>query len=140
MLGKQGWKLQTEQDTIVTRIYKAKYFPKTDFLGGHLGHNPSFIWCSIFASQVLVRDGQRWHVGNGSSINVWKAPWLRSLENSFVSSPCVHGMENLRVMDLMDSVAARWNWEVINTVFNERDRAEIRKILPSSQEAEDELI
>ena len=85
MLGKQGWKLQTEQDTIVTRIYKAKYFPKTDFLGGHLGHNPSFIWCSIFASQVLVRDGQRWHVGNGSSINVWKAPWLRSLENSFVS-------------------------------------------------------
>jgi len=43
-------------------------------------------------------------------------------------------------MDLMDSVAARWNWEVINTVFNERDQTEIRKILPSSQEAEDELI
>jgi len=33
MLGKQGWKLLTNQDTIVTRIYKARYFPKTDFLG-----------------------------------------------------------------------------------------------------------
>jgi len=54
MIGKQGWKLQTEPHTIVTRIYKAKYFPTTDFLGAHLGHNPSFIWRSIFASQVLV--------------------------------------------------------------------------------------
>jgi len=43
MLGKQGWKLQTEPDTIVTRIYKAKYFPRTDFLGARLGHNPSYI-------------------------------------------------------------------------------------------------
>ena len=34
MLGKQGWRLLTNQDTIVTRIYKAKYFPKTDFFGG----------------------------------------------------------------------------------------------------------
>jgi len=33
MLGKQGWKLLTNQDTIVTRIYKAKYFSKTDILG-----------------------------------------------------------------------------------------------------------
>jgi len=55
MLGKQGWKLQTEPDTIVTRIYKAKYFSRTDFLGARLGHNLSYIWRSIFASQVLVR-------------------------------------------------------------------------------------
>jgi len=26
MLGKQGWKLSTNQDAIVTRIYKTKYF------------------------------------------------------------------------------------------------------------------
>jgi len=34
MLGKQGWNLLTNQDTIVTRIYKAKYFPKSDFFWG----------------------------------------------------------------------------------------------------------
>jgi len=33
ILGKQGWKLLTELDTIVTRIFKARYFPRTDFLG-----------------------------------------------------------------------------------------------------------
>jgi len=60
MLGKQGWKLLTNQDTIVARIYKAKYYPNNDFLGARLGHNPSYIWRSIFASQVLVRGGQRW--------------------------------------------------------------------------------
>jgi len=43
ILGKQGWKLLTNQDTIVSRIYKTKYSLKTDFLGVRLGHNPSYI-------------------------------------------------------------------------------------------------
>jgi len=40
MLGKQGWKLLTNQDTTIARIYKVKYFPKTGFYGAHLCHNP----------------------------------------------------------------------------------------------------
>jgi len=137
MLGKQGWKLQTEPDTIVTRIYKAKYFPRTDFLGARLGHNPSYIWRSIFASQVLVRGGQRWRVGNGRNINVWKDPWLRSEENSFISSPIINGLE---LEDLLSLDGITWNWQSINELINERDRAEIRKIMPSFQENEDKLI
>nr|KYP34809.1 Transposon TX1 uncharacterized [Cajanus cajan] len=57
MLGKQGWKFLTNQDAIVTRVFKAKYFPRGDFLGANLGHNPSFTWRSIHASQVVVRAG-----------------------------------------------------------------------------------
>ena len=121
MLGKQGWKSQTEPDTIVTRIYKAKYFPRTNFLGARLGHNPSYIWRSIFASQVLVRGGQRWRVGNGRNINVWKDPWLRSEENSFISSPIINGLEHLKVEDLLSLDGITWNWQGINELFNERD-------------------
>jgi len=31
MLWKQGWKLLTDQDTIVARIFKARYFPRENF-------------------------------------------------------------------------------------------------------------
>jgi hypothetical protein len=57
MLGKQGWNLLTNQDTIVTRIFKARYFPDSDFLGALLGHYPSFIGRSIYTSQAIVRGG-----------------------------------------------------------------------------------
>jgi hypothetical protein len=72
MLGKQGWKLATDHDTIVTRVFKARYFPNGDFLGANLGHNPSFIWRSVHASQVVVKGGLRWRIGDGRNINVWR--------------------------------------------------------------------
>jgi hypothetical protein len=56
MLGKQDWRLLTNQYTIASRILRARYFPKCELLGVHLGHNPSFIFgCSIHGSQVIVR-------------------------------------------------------------------------------------
>nr|KYP47844.1 hypothetical protein KK1_030479 [Cajanus cajan] len=68
MLGKQGWNLQSNPDALFTRIFKARYFPQGDFLGARLGHNPSFIWRSIHASQVLVRQGARWYAQSILSI------------------------------------------------------------------------
>ena len=50
MIGQQGWRLMTNNDTTVTKVLKAKYFPNGKFLDAQLGHNPSFIWCSIHAS------------------------------------------------------------------------------------------
>ena len=47
MLGKQGWKLLTEPSSLLTRIPKAKYFPRRDFLDTNIGHNPSYTWRSI---------------------------------------------------------------------------------------------
>ncbi|CAN0857898.1 LINE-1 retrotransposable element ORF2 protein [Linum grandiflorum] len=47
MLGKQGWKLLTCPNTLVSHVYKAKYYPKGDFLSATEGSNPSFIWRSV---------------------------------------------------------------------------------------------
>jgi len=32
MLGKQGWRIMTNPNTLIARIYKARYFPHCDFL------------------------------------------------------------------------------------------------------------
>jgi len=47
MLGKQGWKFQTELDSLVSSIYKARYFPFRSYLTANLGHNPSYVWRSF---------------------------------------------------------------------------------------------
>ncbi|KAG5071320.1 hypothetical protein JHK86_006531 [Glycine max] len=43
MLRKLGWKFSNKNDAIVTKIFKAKYFSKGEFLDAQLGHNPSYV-------------------------------------------------------------------------------------------------
>lgn len=43
MLGKQGWKVSTNEDAIVTKVFKVKYFPQGIFLDAPLGNNPSYV-------------------------------------------------------------------------------------------------
>lgn len=57
MLGKQGWKLQTEPDTLVAKVFKARYYPHSNYLGLKLGHNPRFVWWNIFSSKLVVSHG-----------------------------------------------------------------------------------
>jgi hypothetical protein len=42
MFGKQSWKLLFDSTSLLSRILKAKYFLRKDFLDVNLGHNPSY--------------------------------------------------------------------------------------------------
>jgi hypothetical protein len=53
MLGKEAWKLLTCPGTLITKLLKAKYFPKSDFLSSSIGHNPSYVWRSIWSAKFV---------------------------------------------------------------------------------------
>ena len=36
MLGKQRWKFSTQEDAMVTKIFKSKYFPNGEILGSQI--------------------------------------------------------------------------------------------------------
>jgi hypothetical protein len=57
MIGKQSWHLLINPDTNLSRVFKAKYYAKIGFLEANLDHNPSYVWCCIHVSQVVVRRG-----------------------------------------------------------------------------------
>ena len=44
MLGKQLWRLANNPNSLVSRLYKAKYYDSSDIFRAKLDHNPSFIW------------------------------------------------------------------------------------------------
>uniref|UniRef100_A0A803NP78 Reverse transcriptase domain-containing protein n=1 Tax=Cannabis sativa TaxID=3483 RepID=A0A803NP78_CANSA len=50
VLAKQGWNLLCSPSSLASRLYKAKYYPQTDYLNAKLGHNPSFVWHSIWSA------------------------------------------------------------------------------------------
>ncbi|KAL8106853.1 hypothetical protein AgCh_023591 [Apium graveolens] len=87
MLGKQAWRFISNPNSLVSKLYQARYFAKTDFLNSELGHNPSFIWRSICEAKDLIRNGVRWNIGrtvaslfqNGNSM--WDLDIIKSVFN-----------------------------------------------------------
>ena len=39
LLAKQGWRLQTNTSSLFYQVYKAKYFPKEEFVDAEIGKN-----------------------------------------------------------------------------------------------------
>ncbi|KAM6593181.1 hypothetical protein CsatA_000884 [Cannabis sativa] len=131
MLGKQAWRLIVNESSLVSRLYKARYFPRGSFFTAELGHNPSFIWKSIFDTQKLVLSGVRCNIGPGTSINIQRDPWLPDASNPFVTTQLV-GLDDCQVASLMDNHDRSWDLEVLNDLFNNRDRDLICKTPISS--------
>lgn len=53
MLGKQGWKIFSNSDAIISLVLKAKYFSNGDFLDSKLGHNPG-IWRMKIPQKIKI--------------------------------------------------------------------------------------
>lgn len=136
LLGKQAWRLLNNEESLVTKIFKARYFSKCSFLDAELGSNPSFIWRSIWATQNLIRNGSRWRIGSGGKIQVIEDAWLQDSENPFVTSRHP-ALQNQVVNGLMKMGIKEWDTDVITDLFNERDQALILGIPLSSRQEDD---
>lgn len=57
LLGKQGWRLVVNQDSLVAIISKAHYYPNQSFLNAKLGSGPSYVLKCV--DSLIVN--QTWH-------------------------------------------------------------------------------
>lgn len=57
LLGKIRWRLIKELNSLVYRMFKAKYFAICDFLSSSIGRNSSYTWQSIWTARNVIRKG-----------------------------------------------------------------------------------
>ncbi|VFQ76132.1 unnamed protein product, partial [Cuscuta campestris] len=117
MLGKQGWRFLTRPEALVSRVFKARYFPTSSFLEAHLGANPSSCWRSILESQSLLLEGIRRRVGNGRDTLIWDSPWLNDSQQPCILTERPPFMPNLPVEFLIESGSGHWKEEVVREWF-----------------------
>lgn len=84
LLGKQGWRLITLENSLVSKIFKARYYPKSTFLTAKIGNNPSYIWRSTMEAQVLLKQGAVRRVGRGNTVSIKNDPWLPHTDNLYI--------------------------------------------------------
>lgn len=72
LLGKQYWRLMQEDESLMERFFKGRYYPRCKLADAPIGFKPSYAWRSITSSKEVVIKGSRWRVGNGDNISIWK--------------------------------------------------------------------
>lgn len=138
MLGKQCWRFVLNPESLVTRMYKARYFPESDFLQSKLGNSPSFIWRSVFAAKDVLLAGARWRIGSGEDIKIVGQPWLQDEAN-----PCIttvsQSILNQTVSSLMVVGRREWDTDIVCDIFNEGDTNAIINTRLEEDETQDVL-
>lgn len=66
LLGKQGWRILMNPDSLLSRVLKKKYFPYCDFLSAPVKSNSSFVWKSIYSAMGILRRGTLYDVTSNS--------------------------------------------------------------------------
>ncbi|CAN1175234.1 Putative ribonuclease H protein At1g65750 [Linum perenne] len=98
------------------------------------------MWKSIYASQVILRRGIRWKIGDGESIRVWNSPWLHDELNFKVETPPFAGSEEYKVKELFVCDGLVWDVAKVQLLFGERDWKEILSIPGGCRGRRDELV
>uniref|UniRef100_A0A803P3E2 RNase H type-1 domain-containing protein n=1 Tax=Cannabis sativa TaxID=3483 RepID=A0A803P3E2_CANSA len=120
MLSKQGWRLLCKPDSLAGRVYKAKYFPNSDFISSDLGNNPSFVWRSIWGAKELIRLGAARVIGDGRNTRILGSPWLPSTDNKYVSSTHL-GLRTHTVSSLFQPNMICWDADVVCDLFSPQE-------------------
>nr|YP_009381028.1 hypothetical protein AEK19_MT0632 [Utricularia reniformis]ART30886.1 hypothetical protein AEK19_MT0632 [Utricularia reniformis] len=138
MLAKQVWRLATNPDSLLSRVYKSKYFPEGDIFSAH-----PFSWRSLMElmeARDLVLAGSRWRVGNGQNIRVWHDPWIPTPPSFKPINRRFHAFEDLLVADLIDPQTREWKVDRLHALFLPPDVDAIQNIPIGSARNEDILI
>ncbi|XP_019184508.1 PREDICTED: uncharacterized protein LOC109179476 [Ipomoea nil] len=107
LLGKQGWRLLTNPDSLVARVFKERYFPATTFYDATLGGNSSYVWRSIMASQGLLNQGVDDELEMAerlSVMNTWNSPLVQQLFDPHEASLITQLPINVNFEDM-------WFWD-----------------------------
>ena len=126
LLDKQAWRLFTQPDSLVARVFKVRCYPKSSLFGEKIGSNPSYVWRSVWESISLVRGGAGVRVGLGDAVNVLEDPWL-PVDMPFVETRG-DWLVGKTVAQLMVPGQLEWDLELLRDVFTERDATIISSI------------
>lgn len=69
LLAKQVWRILTNPQSLLTQVFKSRYFRSIDVMQAQLGSNPSFVWRSICWGRELLKLGIKWRVAKGTHID-----------------------------------------------------------------------
>ena len=108
MLAKQIWRLQTEKESLLYKVFSTKYFPSGSVFEARSSRG-SFAWQSLLKARHVIDKGMLWRVGDGSQIRVFRDKWTPGCFPTSVVS-CTLGFEDdSTVSSFMNQITREWD-------------------------------
>lgn len=111
LLARQCWRILTNENSLVSKVFKAKYFRNSSFLEANLGHYPFHVWRSLLWGSEVLKHGLIWCVGSGIDIWVYEDNWLPRPSIFKIYSPKTSTSINF-VLDLLSPLGS-WNHDIL---------------------------
>lgn len=119
MLGKQGWRLIENPNSLCAKVLKGRYFHDSDFLTASQRKRASHTWRAILAGRDVLQKGLIKRIGDGTTTSIWHDRWLPSHFRGRLivipDQPQVNMVENLL------TPSGGWNVELIKHDFADVD-------------------
>ena len=113
MLAKQIWRLQTDRNSLLFKVFSTKYFPTGSVLEAK-SKKGSFAWQSILKARHVIEKGMLWRVGDGSQIRVFKDSWIPSCFPTKAVPLTQECKDDSTVSSLIDQTTMEWNGQLID--------------------------
>lgn len=121
LLGNHCWNFTKQPQSLVARVYKARYFYDSHFLRAKKGDGSSFIWSGIWTAKKTLFKGYRWVVGDGKEILITKDPWLRKKKDYYVDQVGGSPGGDDYVASLILPDLKKWDEDQIRNRFHDAD-------------------
>lgn len=102
LLAKQVWRFVTNTNFLVSKVVKAKYFPKTNIFEAKEKKGASWIWQSFCLAIPLLEEGLGKTVGSGRSIDIWYDRWVPGSPDGKIKSSRPQDCPISTVSDLIE--------------------------------------
>lgn len=147
LLGKQLWRMLKNKESLLTRIFRSRYFSKSDLLSAGLGSLPSYAWRSIHEAQKLIKKRARMVIESGEDTKVRQDQWLMQKPARKVlvmrcnRDPTLDFVnEDTRVIELLMNQFRDWNSHLLERIFPTEDRRIIEQVRPRGHGTRDAYV
>ena len=124
LLGKQIWRILTKPNLLISKVLRARYFPKDSIFKCKPHKNASWIWQGLLGARSLIEKGLIKRIGNGRSTNIWEHKRIPRSISSKPASPRPLNSDLKMVHELISHKS--WNR---NTIFRTFNKSEAERIL-----------
>ena len=109
LLAKQFWRLMHSKNSLLYKVFSAKFFPSGNILEASEKIRGFFAWRSILKAKDLILLGMNWRVGDDSRIPIKDSNWLLDKGHRRVLSPLNEFPKDASVVELIHGSPPTWN-------------------------------